>query len=171
MWSAAFIAFVFWYGRAWDLAGLVPISMLLMFLSLPGDYMAARGRQIAIVLGAVGLCIMVANLPYSLPTPIAGIAGYLIALGGVLTLAAIRAEIGPSGRWTLLVLAVLLPAAIGFPLALGLGDISEDEAWLLGALLPYGSAWAFVGLRLAIHGSATLIDPPLNPIEPEARAA
>jgi len=171
MWSAAFIAFVFWHERAWGLAGLVPISMLLMFLSLPGDYMAAHGRQIAIALGVVGLCIVVANLPYSLPTAIAGIAGYLIALGGVLTLAAIRAEIGPSGRWTLLVLAVILPAVIGFPLALGLGDISEDKAWLLGVLLPYGFAWVFVGLRLAIRGSATLIDPPLNPIEPEARAA
>ena len=171
MWSVAFIAFVFWHDKAWEVAGLIPVSMLLMFLSLPGDYMAAHGRQIAIALGVVGLCIVVANLPYSLPTAIAGLAGYLIALGGVLTLAAIRAEIGPSGRWTLLVLAVILPAVIGFPLALGLGDISEDEAWLLGVLLPYGFAWVFVGLRLAIRGSATLIDPPLNPIEPEARAA
>jgi hypothetical protein len=171
MWSVAFIAFVFWHDKAWELAGLIPVSMLLMFLSLPGDYMAAHGRQIAIALGVVGLCIVVANLSYSLPTAIAGIAGYLIALGGLLTLAAIRAEIGPSGRWTLLVLAVLLPALIGFPVAFGLGHITEDEAWLLGALLPYGFAWVVVGLRLAIRGSATLVDPPLNPIEPEVRAA
>jgi hypothetical protein len=171
MWSAVFLAFVVWHEGAWAVAILIPLSMLLMFLSLPGDYMAAHGRQIAIALGVVGLCIVVANLPYSLPTAIAGIAGYLIALGGLLTLAAIRAEIGPSGRWTLLVLAVLLPALIGFPVAFGLGHITEDEAWLLGALLPYGFAWVVVGLRLAIRGSATLVDPPLNPIEPEARAA
>jgi hypothetical protein len=171
MWSVAFIAFVFWYEKAWELAGLIPVSMLLMFLSLPGDYMAAHGRQIAIALGAVGLCIVVANLPYSPPTAIAGIAGYLLALGGLLTLAAIRAEIGPSRRWVVLGLAVLLPAAIGFPVAFGLGNISEDETWLLGVLLPYGFAWVLVGLRLAIRGSATLVDLPLNPIEPEVRAA
>lgn len=170
MWSAVFLAFVFWHESAWDVAILIPLSMLLMFLSLPGDYMAARGRQIAIALGAVGLCIVVANLPYSPPIAIAGIAGYLIALGGLLTLAAIRAEIGPSGRWTLLVLAVVLPALIGFPVAVGLGDISADETWLLGVLLPYGFSWIVVGLRLAIRGSATLIDLPLNPIEPEVRA-
>jgi hypothetical protein len=171
MWSLVFIAFVLWHDKAWELAGLVPGSMLLMFLSLPGDYMAAHGRQIAIALGVVGLCIVVANLPYSPPTAIAGIAGYLIALGGLLTLAAIRAEIGPSRRWLVLGLAVLLPAAIGFPVAFGLGNLSEDETWLLGVLLPYGFAWVLVGLRLAIRGSATLVDLPLNPIEPEVRAA
>jgi hypothetical protein len=171
MWSAVFLAFVFWHEGAWAVAVLIPLSMLLMFLSLPGDYMAAHGRQIAVALGVVGLCIVVANLPYSLLTAMAGIAGYLIALGGMLTLAAIRAEIGPSRRWTLLVLAVLLPAAIGFPVAFGLGNLSEDETWLLGVLLPYGFAWVLVGLRLAIRGSATLVDLPLNPIEPEVREA
>ncbi len=171
MWSAVFVAFVFWHENAWALAILIPLSMLLMFLSLPGDYMATHGRHIAIALGVVGLCVVIANLPYSLPTAMAGIAGYLIALGGMLTLAAIRAEIGPSRRWIVLAFAVLLPAAIGFPVALGLGNISEDETWLLGVLLPYGFAWVFVGVRLAIRGSATLVDPPLNPIEPEAPAA
>jgi hypothetical protein len=171
MWSAVFLAFVFAQDSAWAVAILIPPSMLLMFLSLPGDYMAAHGRRIAIALGLVGLCIVVANLPYSLPTVAAGLVGYLIALGGMLTLAAIRAEIGSPGRWTLLVLGVLLPAAIGLPVAFGLGTISEDEVWLLGVLLPYGFGWVYVGLRLAIRGSATLIDPPLNPIGPEVRAA
>jgi hypothetical protein len=170
MWSAVFLAFVFWHEGAWAVAILIPLSMLFMFLSLPGDYMAAHGRQIAIALGVVGLCIVVANLPYSPLTAMAGIAGYLIAFGGMLTLAAIRAMIGPSRRWILLGLAVLLPAAIGLPVAVGLGDISADEAWLLGVLLPYGFAWVVVGLRLAIRGSATLVDSPLNPTESEVRA-
>ena len=64
----------------------------------------------------------------------------------------------------------VVPAVVGFPIAVGLGDIS-DETWLLAVLLPYGFAWVFVGLRLAIRGSATLVDPPLNPTEPEVRAA
>jgi hypothetical protein len=171
MWSAVFLAFVFWHESAWTVVILIPLSLLLMFLSLPGDYMASHLRQIAIALGVMGLCIVVANLPYSLPTAVAGIAGYLIALGGLLTLAAIRAEIGSSRRWALLVLAVVVPAVVGSPVAFGLGTISENEAWLLVVLLPYGFAWVFVGLRLAIRGSATLVDPPGNPTEPEVRAA
>jgi hypothetical protein len=171
MWSVVFVAFVFWGDKAWDLAGLVPASVLLMFLSLPGDYMGAQRRRLAIGLGVVGTCIVVASLPYWLTTVVGGISGYLIALGGMLALAAIRAEIGPSGRWILLVLAVILPAAIGFPVAAGLGTITDHESWLLGALVPYGFAWLSVGLQLAVRGSATLLDAPPNPIAPEVRGA
>ena len=171
MWCAVVLAFVLWQEGGWAVAILFPVSFLLMFLSLPGDYMAAHGRRIAIGLGLVGLCIVVANLPYSLATAIAAIVGYLIALGGMLMLAAIRAEIGPSGRWVLLFLAVVLPAAIGFPMALGLGTISENETWVLGLLLPYGVAWILIGLRMAVRGSATIIDLPASPGEPEVRAA
>jgi hypothetical protein len=170
-WSAVVLAFVFWHDGAWNLAALFPLSLLLMFLSLPGDYMSAHGRRIAIALGVVGLCIVVANLPYSLLTVAAGVGGYLFALGGMLTMAAIRAGIGPSGRWLLLVLAVVLPAAIGFPVAFGLGNLTESEYWLLGLLLPNGLAWILVGLRLAVRGSPTLADVPTSPIEPEVGAA
>jgi hypothetical protein len=171
MWSAVFLAFVLWQNAAWTVASLVPLSLLLMVLSLPGDYMAAHGRRIAMALGVLGLCIVIANLPYSPPTVVAGVGGYLFALGGMLTLAAIRAEIGPAGRWLLLVVAVILPAAIGFPVAFGLGNLSEDESWVLAALLPYGLAWLLVGLRMAVRGSATIIDLPMSPTEPEVRAA
>ncbi|HEV8545666.1 MAG TPA: hypothetical protein VGQ64_05200 [Candidatus Limnocylindrales bacterium] len=171
MWSALVLAFVLWQDAAWGVAFLAPASLLLMFLSLLGDYVAAHGRRIALVLGVVGLCIVVANLPYSLITIVAGISGYLIVLGGMLTLAAIRAEIGPSGRWLVLVLAVVLPAATGFPLALGLGAISSDELWVLGLLLPYGLAWLLIGLRMAVRGSRTLSDLPTSPTEPEVHAA
>ncbi len=171
LWSLVFVAFVVWQNGAWAVAMLFPVAMLFMLLSLPGDYMAAHGRRIAVALGLIGLCIVVANLPYSLLTAIAGISGYLIAMSGMLTLAAIRAEIGPSGRWILLVLAVVLPVAIGFPIALGLGPISDDETWVLGLLLPFGLAWVLVGLRMAVRGSATLIDRPASPTEPEVRGA
>jgi hypothetical protein len=171
MWSALFVAFVFWHDAAWEVAYLAPQSLVLMFLSLLGDYMSAHGRRIAVVLGVVGLCIVVASLPYSLITVVAGISGCLIVLGGMLTLAAIRAEIGPPGRWLVLVMAVVVPAAIGFPLALGLGEISSDESWVLGSLLPYGLAWLLVGLRMAVRGSRTLSELPTSPTEPEVHAA
>ena len=171
MWSTGFLAFVFWGEAAWGIAALIPVSMLLMFLSLPGDYMAAHGRRIATALGVLGLCVVVANLPYSVPTVIAGVGGWLFALGGMLTLAAIRAGFGPSARWTMLFLAVVVPAVAGFPIAVGLGPISEDESWVLALLLPYGFAWVLVGLRMAIRGSATVIDLPESPTEPEVRVA
>jgi len=171
MWSAIVLAFVFWQDGAWNLAALFPISLLLMFLSLPGDYMAVHGRRIAIALGVVGVCIVIANLPWSWITAAAAVGGYLIAFSGMLTLAAIRAEIGPFARWVLLILAVILPAAIGFPAAMGFGNLTENESWLLGLLLPYGLAWILVGLRLAVRGSATISDLPTSPIEPEVGAA
>ena len=170
-WSTVVLGFVVWRDGAWDAAALIPLSMFLMFLSLPGDYMSAYGRRIAVALGVMGACIVIANLPYSWFTAFAGIGGYLIALGGMLTMAAIRAGIGRSGRWALLALAVLLPVAIGLPIALGLGTISADDSWVLALLLPYGASWALVGLRMAIRGSATLVDPPASPTEPEVRAA
>ena len=171
MWLVVVIGFVFWQDEAWARASLIPLSLFMMFLSLPGDYMAAHGRRIAIALGVIGACIVITNLPYTLLTAVAAIGGYLIALGGMLTLAAIRAEIGPTGRWTLLVLAVVLPAAIGFPLAMGLGTVSANESWILSLLLPYGLAWVLVGLRLVIRGSATLVDQPASSTEPEVGAA
>jgi len=171
MWSAVFLTFVFWPRDAWTLASLIPLSLLLMFLSLPGDYMAAHGRRIAVALGVIGLCIVVANLPYSQLTVVAGVGGYLFALGGMLTMAAIRARIGPSTRWALLVLAVILPAAIGFPVAMGIGNLTENDLWVLVAALPYGLAWVLVGLRLAVRGSPTLADLPTSSIEPEVRAS
>ena len=171
MWSAVFLLFVFWQDGAWAVAILIPVSLLLMFLSLPGDYMAAHGRQIAVALGVIGLCIVIANLPYSLLTAVAGVGGYLFALGGLLTLAAIRAGIGPTGRWILLILAVILPAAIGFPVAMSIGNLTENDSWVLVSAFPYGLAWVLVGLRLAVRGSPTLADLPTSPIEPEVGAA
>jgi hypothetical protein len=170
IWSVVFLTFVFWPRDAWTLASLIPLSLLLMFLSLPGDYMAAHARRIAVALGVIGLCIAVANLPYSLLTVVAGVGGSLFALSGMLTMAAIRARIGPSGRWLLLVLGVILPAAIGFPVAMGLGNLTENESWLLVVALPYGVAWVVLGLRLAVRGSPTLADLPTSSIEAEVRA-
>jgi hypothetical protein len=168
LWSAVFVGFVFWQETGWDLAILIPISVLLMFISLPGDYMAAHGRQIAVAIGVVGLCIVVANLPWSYFTAAVAIAGYLIAFGGMLTLAAIRAEVGVRGRWILLTLTILVPLAVSLPAMLGLVKFTEDQMWIL---LPYGLAWALIGVRLAVRGSPTIVDLPPSPTEPEVRAA
>jgi hypothetical protein len=168
MWSAVIVGFLLWQDRGWDLAILMPISLLLMFISLPGDYMAAHGRQIAVAIGVVGLCIVVANLPWSYFTAAVAIAGYLIAFGGMLTLVAIRAEIGVRGRSILLILTIAIPLAISLPAMLGLVKFTESQTWIL---LPYGLAWALIGVRLAVRGSPTIVDLPVSPTEPEVRAA
>lgn len=171
MWSASVLSFMFAVDPSWQLWGLIPLSMLFMFLGLPGDYMAAHGRRIAIAFGLIGLCIVGANLPLWMLQVVAAGAGYLIALGGMLTLAAIRAGIGPSGRWILLAAAVGLPVTISLPAAVGLVSIDSGAMWYLAIVLPFGFAWIVVGLRMAIRGSPTIIDLPLNPTEPEVRAA
>jgi hypothetical protein len=168
MWSAVFIGFLFWQERGWDLAILIPLSVLFMFVSLPGDYMAAHARRLAVGIGVVGLCIVVANLPWSYFTAAVAIAGYLIVFGGMLTMAAIRAEIGVRGRWLLLILTIAIPVAISLPAMLGLVKFTEGQTWIL---LPYGLAWALIGVRLAVRGSPTIVDLPVRPTEPEVRAA
>jgi hypothetical protein len=171
MWSAFVLSFMIRVDPSWELWGLLPLSMLFMFLGLPGDYMAAHGRRIAIAFGLIGICIVAANLPLWMLQVVAASAGYLIALGGMLTLAAIRAGIGPSGRWILLVAAVGLPVTISLPAAVGLVSIDSGAMWYLAIVVPYGVAWIVIGLRMAIRGSATFIEQSTSPVESEVRPA
>ncbi len=168
MWSAhvVFIAFLVAPGQEWG--SLIVYAAVVMLVSLPGDYMAAHGRQIAVVLGAIGACVILSALaPWQIQSLLI-IAGYLITIGGMLTLASIRAGIGSGARWRLLVASIALPFACAIPMAIGIQPIGVG-AWLI--LLPYGLAWVLIGLRMAIRGSPTIVDPPLNPIESEVRPA
>lgn len=143
-------------------------SVLLMFLSLPGDYMAAHGRRIAVALGVIAGLILIPVVVRWEPAQLAVIAGYVAAFGGMLTLAAIRAGIGSIGRWVLLAATVLLPVALLVPVAFGL---VANQRGIFAILLPYGLAWILLGLRLAIRGSATIIDQPMATIGSEVRPA
>jgi hypothetical protein len=155
---------------AWSIDG---IAMILMFSSLPGDYMMFHGRRIALGLAVIGLCALLFNI---LPWPgalLAILVAYVVALGGMLTLAAIRAGIGPRERRSLLVVTIALQVAATMPFAMG--SVTITGMWaVVGTLanfVPFGLAWALVGLRLAIRGAPTIIDPPVSPIEPEVSAA
>jgi hypothetical protein len=150
---------------------LIGWSLLLMFLSLPGDYMAAHGRRIAVAFGTIGVCILGAHLT---PWPTLGlfaVAGYLTVLGGMLTMGAVRAGIGASGRWILLALAVGLPLVLLTPIGIGIVQVDGDPPVMLTMLLPFGLAWVFLGLRMALRGAPTIVDPPLNPVDAEVAAA
>jgi hypothetical protein len=157
----------------WDVWAFLWLSLLAMFLSLPGDYMAAHGRRIAWAFGAVGASFVAANL---LPWEFAAILGFgtvVTVLGGMLALVAIRAGIGPRGRWILFGVAVGLEVVAAVPISIGLAPwVGAPDAFIATLVIaPYGLAWAVVGLRLAIRGSATFVEPVPTPTEPEVAPA
>lgn len=52
----------------------------------------------------------------------------------------------------------------------GLGSRRSSQPSML-ALLPYGLAWAMVGLRMTFRGAPTVVDLPINPADQEVQAA
>lgn len=149
--------------------GLLGWSILLMFLSLPGDYMAAHGRQIAIAFGVIGAGIVIAPLVgWDWPLAIISIVLVFTVFGGMLTMAAIRAELGTGTRWVLIALVVALPVALLIPTAMG---FASDRWQAVATLLPYGITWILVGLRLVVRGSATFVDQPGDAVGSEVRPA
>ncbi len=158
IWSALVLLNLFQPESASWAGSLITWSILLMVLSLPGDYMAAHGRQIAIAIGLIGASVVVASLlEWGVPLFVVIGAAWLIAFAGMLTLAAIRAEIGTRARWILVALVVLVPMALLVPAALGVMTGIWQGPLLL---LPYGVAWIAIGVRLTLRGSATFVAQP-----------
>ncbi len=156
--------------RAWN---LYPVAVVLMFASLPGDYLMVHGRRLAVGLGVVAVGALLFNV---MPWPVGTLAllvAYVVALGGMLTLVAIRAGIGPRERWILLAATIAAQLVAFLPITIGL--VTVDGPWdviaILAFLVPFGLAWAFIGLRLAIRGAPTIVDPPVITSQPEASAA
>ena len=151
-------------------------AMLLMLIVLPGDYLMAYGRRIGAVIVAIVAAMLLGQiLPWSVSDGLlnhtAGVTAWLLVAAGMLTLVAIRAGISPVARWLLLAVAVLIPATVGIPIlgGFGLGDRGGMAAMMV-ATLPYGLAWALLGLRLTLRGSATIRDTPPGPRAPEVPA-
>ncbi len=149
--------------------GSVGFAVLLMFVSVPGDYAMAYLRRIGATIAAIAVATAVAwSVPWTLTDGlvnlIAGVSVWLLIGAGMLTLAAVRAGIGPRGRWALVASAVLLPAIVGIPIlgGFGPGDAGGLAAMVVTAL-PYGLAWTFLGLRMTARGSATIVEPPPGP--------
>jgi hypothetical protein len=151
-------------------------AIVLMFVAIPGDYLAVHARRIGLGVGAViGFAVLAWVLPWEVADGFlnlsAGVAGYLVAGAGLVTLAAIRAEIGPRPRWLLLAVTVLLPATVAIPILGGFGpaDGGGMPAMLVAAL-PFGFTWILFGLRMTIRGSATIHDTPPRPRATEVPA-
>jgi hypothetical protein len=142
----------------------VGLAMMLMLISVPGYYMAAYWRRIGVTLAAIGAGVVLGRvLPWSvgdgvLNVAVGGTAGLLVA-AGMLTLVAVRAGIGRAVRGFLLAIVLLVPATIAIPVlgGFGPGDPGGAPAMVV-AILPYGIAWAIIGLRMTIRGSETIHD-------------
>lgn len=128
MWSGTFLYLS--VGRNWyaEWGGLIPMSLILMIISLPGEYMLAA-------------------------------------------LAAVRAEMGRGARWVLIAGAVGIPGAIAIPISFGLVGTLTEPWPTVALLLPWGLAWVVVGLRMAIRGAPTIVDPPIHQTDREVQAA
>jgi hypothetical protein len=173
LWTSSLAYLALRADLASDWGSLVGIAFVLMLISLPGDYMAAgHGRRIAIGLGVIVACFVgIAAIPaWPIKLVLAAI-GYLVVLGGMLGLAAVRAGIGSSGRWRLIGLAIALPVLIGIPAAVGVTETSPSIRLIYALIIPYGLAWLLIGLRMAIRGAPTIVDPPVHILEPEVQPA
>ncbi len=144
-------------------------AVLLMFIAVPGDYMAAHGRRIGVTIVAIVVAMFLGralpwNVAEGLLNQLAGLTAWFLVGAGMLTLVGIRAGIGPRARWVLVSATVVLPAVVGIPIlgGFGLGDRGGAAA-MLAAVLPYGLAWTLLGLRMILRGSATIRDTPSNP--------
>lgn len=155
----------------------IGIAVVLMFLAVPGDYMTAYARRIAITLTAIVVAIILARmLPWSIGDGFlnisAGIGAYLMVGAGMLTLAALRAGIGTGFRWLLIAGGLLVPITIAIPVMGGFGPNDPGGlAAMVVASLPYGIAWAIVGLRMTFRGSVTIHDAPTPEPTMEVSAA
>lgn len=168
-WSFAFLAF--WADPNADWGSGFGIAFLMMLISVPGDYLFGYGRRIAMGIGVViGGMVLGQALPWSIAdgllNVIAGATAWLVVVGGLLTLAAIRTGIGITGRWLMIPGVVIAPVVISIPVILGLaasGASGSGFRLVFAFFVPYGIAWAFVGLRMTLRGSQTLVDPPNQP--------
>lgn len=154
------------------------IAMLLMLFAVLGDYMASHARQIGLTLSVLVAAALLAGaqplhvigggmLNFAL-----GAAAALLLSGGMLTLAALRAGIGVGVRWLLIVGALLVPITVAVPIMGGFGPTDPGGApAMVVAILPYGIAWAIIGLRMTIRGSVTILGDRKPEPTPEVAAA
>lgn len=137
----------------------VGLALLMMLISLPGDYLARHALRTAMGIGVLGISVVLFNLS---PWPMAAFiyfAAAVVFLAGTLTLAAIRADIGSTVRWRLVWGAVVLPA-FALIVLLVTRVVPEHATSPVAALgVPYGLAWALIGVRMTVRGSPTLVDP------------
>jgi hypothetical protein len=147
-----------------------------MIIAVLGDYLASQARRMGLTVAALVAAAVLAGVqPLSVIGDGAlsfalGAAAALLLSGGMLTLAALRAGIGAGVRWLLIAGFLLVPVTIAIPVMGGFGPTDPGGApAMVVAILPYGIAWAIIGLRMTIRGSETIHDGPT--IKPTSEVA
>jgi hypothetical protein len=134
-----------------DLFVVFLAALGLMLLSLPGTYLVAYARPVALGCLACGISLAVVFgqlLPWG-PALLLPVVGILGALGpGALALAAARARVGAGARWRLLLLTMPWPVIGGIPVLSGLVPEAIGVPLAAVSLLPLGIAWVATGARL-----------------------
>ncbi len=147
-WCTAFIVAAI--TRPDDFGLPIFLALGLMVLSLPGRYLKAFLRPVAIAIVALGVSLALAfgNL---LPWELAVLVPSIVVVGmlgpGALALIAARARVHRRGRWLLVALTMPWPIVGGFAVAIGLPATSAELVLFL--VLPMGLAWIALGVRLA----------------------
>ena len=161
IWSWYYLRIVLAAPEEWGYGVL--IAMLLMLFAVLGDYMASHARRIGLTLSAViGAFVLAGVEPLGvigdgMLSFALGATAALLLSGGMLTLAALRAGIGAGVRWLLIVGGLLVPLTVAIPVMGGFGPTDPGGApAMVVAILPYGIAWAIVGVRMTIRGSETI---------------
>jgi hypothetical protein len=148
-----------------DISLPIVAALGLMLLSLPGSYIRAYARPIALTCAAVGISValwVAEVLPWGpwLLIPVFLVLGVLGP--GALALAAARARITVRDRWRLVLLTMPWPIVA---IILGLmGAVPETPGLpvLMAAVLPVGIAWMVTGARIARGPRADTNEPPPN---------
>jgi hypothetical protein len=163
IWSWYYLRIVLAPPEEWGYGVL--LAMLLMLFAVLGDYMTSYVRQIGLTVAAFVAAALLAGfeplevIGGGVLTFALGAAAALLLSGGMLTLAALRAGIGTGARWMLIVGGLLIPAVVAIPIMGGFGPTDPGGATaMVVAILPYGIAWAIIGLRLTLRGSVTIRD-------------
>jgi len=151
IWSTTYL--VGWLTQAeGDLSLPILIAVGLMLMSLPGTYLAAYARPVAIGAAAfvLSIAVLAAELvPWS-PLLVLPVLGILGAIGpGALALAAARAGIVAHDRWRLLVLTLPWPVIGVAATFVGLVPTIVPTPLVIASFLPLGIAWMATGLRIA----------------------
>ena len=143
-----------------DLSLPILVAVGLMLLSLPGTYLVAYARPVALggIVLVTSIGVLVAQLLPWGPLLIVPFLALIATVGpGALALAAARARFGARERWRLLLLTIPWPLIGAAATLAGFVPLAIPVPLVIASCLPLGIAWIATGARL-VRGS--VIDAP-----------
>jgi hypothetical protein len=170
-WSVTFMAAMLdKNGSDWSLPILG--AVILTLLSLPGRYLSAYIRPVAVGIAAVGLSLaawITDAVPWGLIVLVPILAVTIVLGPGALALAAARAGVRPRDRWRLVLLTTPWPVVAGLVTITGLLPDPVAMASMVVTTLPIGVAWILIGARVA--RGAPIDGGPQPPVQPDSTMA